>query len=263
VTTVLGRPGNYAMQAATYDTTRGASPTVVRALLGMLGQAEGISLLDVAGGTGNYAAALQMAGFDPVVVDLVPQMLARVASKVGPSRAVAGDSSGLPFAEASFDRVVMVNAIHLFADLPGALAEARRVVRDGPLVLTAYTRENADLFLFEYFGVGDAARRRMPVSEVEALLLAAGFRRVRHEPYRYTDLVDGSTNALHISPEALVDPDHLRNNSFWHRIDEDTRRRGLLALRNDLRSGELQRRVAEHLRAADERGHGAVVAGWP
>ena len=56
------RPGNYAEEARTYDFTRGASPTVVRAVSRFLGPAGGRKLLDIAGGTGNYAQVLQARG---------------------------------------------------------------------------------------------------------------------------------------------------------------------------------------------------------
>ena len=262
-TSGAGRPGDYGLQAKTYDSTRGASPTVLRALAGSLGEGGGRSLLDVAGGTGNYAAALAAEGFRPTVLDASEGMLARVATKIGPGRAVAGDATGLPFPNGSFDAVTMINAIHLIDDPAAAMAETRRVIRDGPLVLTSYVRENAPLFLFEYFGLADFAARRRAQADVERLVLDAGFSRVERDTYRYTDAVDGSTNALHISAELLTDPDHLRNNSFWHRIDEGTRRRGLAALRHDLWSGDLERRVEEHLRQADRRGHGTVFTGWP
>src|SRR5207244_37020 len=42
------RPGNYALQAETYDRTRGASPTVVRLMSKHLGPSEGRRLLDIA-----------------------------------------------------------------------------------------------------------------------------------------------------------------------------------------------------------------------
>src|SRR2546423_652552 len=67
----------YEEQAATYDATRSASPIVTRLLMGFLGEGNGRILLDVAGGTGNYAEAVATRGFRPILVDREPAMLAR------------------------------------------------------------------------------------------------------------------------------------------------------------------------------------------
>lgn len=258
------RPGNYAQQARTYDLTRGASPTVVRALAGHLGPPDGRSLLDVGGGTGNYGQVFASRGSHVVVVDAEPAMLAHAARKLGPGHVVAGDAQALPFADRSFDRAMMVNAAHLMADPVAAFREARRVIREGPLALTAFTQQNlASLFVFEYFGRTDEVDRRPSNAEVEAMLASAGFSRVEHAPYVYTDTVDGSLNALHTNALHLAGPAYLRNTSLWHRVDPDTRRRALEHLARDLRSGALEERVRRSLRLAVRHGHGTVFAAWP
>ncbi|MGH2554179.1 MAG: class I SAM-dependent methyltransferase [Actinomycetota bacterium] len=258
------RPGNYKVQARTYDLTRGASPTVVRALAKFLGPAEGRLLLDIAGGTGNYAQVFAARGFRVLVVDAEPEMLFHAARKLGPGRTLAGDAGLLPLEDRAGDCAVMVNAMHLLNDPPAALREVRRVLRVGPLVLTSFTKENmASLFVYEYFGLSEPITPRPPADEVVRLLKDAGFGRVEHEAYVYTDTVDGSLNALHTDPLRLAGPAYLRNTSFWHRLDEMTRRVGLEALAQDLRSGVLEKRVKESLRLAVERGHGTVFAAWP
>lgn len=257
------RPGNYPVQAKTYDLTRGASPTVSRAVMRFLGPPEGGLLVDIAGGTGNYAQAFTERGFRVVVVDAEPEMLAYAVRKLG-RRVVAGDAQRLPLRDGATDRATIINAVHLFADPPAALREARRIIREGPLVVTAFTRENlASLFVYEYFGLQEPITARPPTEEFVDLLEQCGFSRVEHEAYVYTDTVDGSLNALHTDPLRLAGPAYLRNTSFWHRLDEDTRNAGLQALARDLRSGELKRRVEEGLRQAVLHGHGTAFAAWP
>lgn len=261
---VRKRPGNYALQAQTYDYTRGASPTVIRALAAHLGPADGRSLLDAAGGTGNYGQVLAARGFRVSVVDAEPAMLSHAARKVGRWRCVAGDAHALPFRDSSVDCAIMVNAVHLLEDPPTAFSEVRRVIRAGPFVLTAFTRENlASLFVYEYFGLAEPLTPRPPSAEIEAMLVASGFRRVEHGTYLYTDTVDGSLNALHTDAMRLAGPAYLRNTSFWHGLDEEARRRGLAALARDLRSGRLEERVKEGFQQAVAHGHGTVFAVWP
>jgi SAM-dependent methyltransferase len=237
---------------------------VVRAVAKYLGPPEGRTLLDIAGGTGNYSVVFQARGFRPFVLDASIEMLGSVSGKLGPGRAVAADAERLPIRDARIDCAMMVNAIHLMAEPAVALAEARRVLRQGPLVLTAFTQENlAPLFVFEYFGLPDEVDRRSTTADVESLMRSAGFSDVRHDRYVYTDTVDGSLNALHINANYLAGPAYLRNTSFWHRLDEDVRRAGLSALADDLRSGVLARRVKESYALAAEHGHGTILAGWP
>src|SRR5712692_7274835 len=182
----MPRPGNYAEQAKIYDLTRGASPTVVRAVARYLGPAKGRSLLDIAGGTGNYAQAFEARGFRVTVLDASPDMLAHAARKLGRRRTVAGDAQALPFFDGGFDGATMINAIHLLEDPSRALREVRRILRGGPLVLTAFTRENGlALFVFDYFGLEAPAARRIPEAKIEAMLRDAGFERVEHEAYVY------------------------------------------------------------------------------
>jgi SAM-dependent methyltransferase len=258
------RPGNYPLQAKTYDLTRGASPTVIRAVGKFLGPGEGKRLLDIGGGTGNYAQVFAGRGFQVLVIDAEPEMLAHAVRKLGAGRAVAADAERLPLRDEVADRAMIVNAMHLFADPGAALREARRVIGPGPVVLTAYTRENlASLFVYEYFGLTDTVTRRPPNAEIVALLTNSGFREVKHEGYVYTDSVDGSLNSLHTDPLRLAGPAYLRNTSFWQRLDEQTRRKGLEALARDLRSGVLRERVDEGIRLAVQHGHATVFAAWP
>jgi ubiquinone/menaquinone biosynthesis C-methylase UbiE len=258
------RPGRYAEQAKTYDLTRGASPTVVRALSAFLGPPDGRLLLDVAGGTGNYAQVLAARGFRVLVMDAEPAMLEHAARKLGAGHVVAADAEALPLADRSVDCAVMVNAVHLLAAPLGAFREIRRVIRQGPFCFTGFARENlAALFVYGYFGLDHPPTRRPAIAEFEALLADAGFMKVTHERYVYTDTVDGSLNALHTNALHLAGPAYLRNTSFWHALDDQTRQRGLEALARDLRSGVLEERVRESYKLAAEHGHGTLFAAWP
>jgi ubiquinone/menaquinone biosynthesis C-methylase UbiE len=78
---VSGLLRDYSRQAETYDATRAASPSVLVPLREALAGAPGPRLVDIGGGTGNYARALAGEGWDPLVVDRSTAMLARAAAK--------------------------------------------------------------------------------------------------------------------------------------------------------------------------------------
>jgi len=161
-------------------------------LVDLAGIGPGQAILDVACGTGIVArvALDRVAGTGRVVgVDLNEAMLT-VARRVCPGvEWRQGDSAALPFADASFDRVLCQMALMFFPDRAGALREMRRVaVPDGTVALvvpgrldaqpaygpfvemaTRHAGPEAASLLGAYFACGD-------LSELAALVEAAGLR---------------------------------------------------------------------------------------
>ncbi len=258
------RPGNYAEQARTYDDTRRASPTILAALREALGPPAGRRLLDLAGGTGNYAAPLASDGFRVVVADAEPAMLARAATKLPSGSCVAADGAALPFRDRSFDSATVVSAFHLFGGHDAkvrALRQVRRVLRGGPLVMQVFTRENlVPLFTHEYFDHPIHREVRETEAEHVAMLEEAGFAGVTARRLAYEGMEDGSLSALQTDAALIADERNLRNTSYWQRMDEPSRWAGLERLRRDLASGDLERRVQQGRELAGTWGHVTVLA---
>jgi ubiquinone/menaquinone biosynthesis C-methylase UbiE len=259
------RPGRYAAQARTYDLTRSASPTVVRLVTKHLGPANGRRLLDIAAGTANYTRVMQARGFDVLVLDAEFEMVSRSVGKIGRGRQIVADAMALPLRDRAVDCAMLVAAIHLMSDPDRAMSEARRVIRDGPFVLQAFTEENmAPIFVLEYFSGSERLNDfHPPTGEFIRRLGAAGFSRVEHEKFVYLDTADGTLPALLTDALRLAGPAYLRNNSWFNRIPEDVRRAGLARLAEDLRSGVLEEKVKASFQEAVVTGHGMVFAAWP
>jgi demethylmenaquinone methyltransferase/2-methoxy-6-polyprenyl-1,4-benzoquinol methylase len=87
-------------------------------------------LLDVGGGTGRVTDALANLATRAVIADVSRGMLsaARGKPRLSPSLASA---ERLPFADGSFDRVLVVDALHHFADQRRAAQELVRVLAPG------------------------------------------------------------------------------------------------------------------------------------
>ncbi len=98
------------------------------------GMAPGMSVLDVACGTGALAcAAARIVGPEGRVagLDANPEMLAVARRKPEPVAWVEGAAEALPFPDASFDAVGSQFAMMFFEDPAQALREMMRVLRPG------------------------------------------------------------------------------------------------------------------------------------
>jgi SAM-dependent methyltransferase len=199
--------------------------------------APGGALLDVGGGTGNYARALGGEGWRPLVADRSREMLAHAAAKGLPT--VQADAQALPFPDGTFHAVMLVSMLHHVEDQPAALAEARRVLRPGGrLAALVFTRE--DLEGQWYTDLFPSTRAWMEPSHPrkdEYLALLPGARTI---PVVYRDLQDGSLAALAAPPEKVLDPAWRRQTSYFERLERDhpdELRAGLERLRAAIDSG--------------------------
>ena len=248
---------DYRRQALTYDRTRAASPSVLGPLRAALGPAAG-RLVDVGGGTGNYSLALAEHGWQPVVVDRSPDMLARARAK-GLAVAV-GDASALPVPDGAVDAVALISMLHHVPDWSAALEAARAAVRPGgTVVVMSFTREHLEVhWIFRYLPA--ALAHFAGVHQTGAELLAA-LPGAEVLPVRYADLVDGSMAALCRRPDLLLDPARRAQTSIFEWAEDhapDETRDGFVRLEADLAAGRRPQDEAAELR--DRLGDASVIA---
>jgi len=123
----MRRPDHFSLLAPFYDRIfAGSNSARLHELLALPAG----RLLDVGGGTGRVAAMLVGLADLIVVTDLSAAMLRETRAKEGlcPARAHA---ERLPFPDASFDRVLVVDAFHHFCDQGQAADELLRVLAPG------------------------------------------------------------------------------------------------------------------------------------
>ncbi|HXW84586.1 MAG TPA: class I SAM-dependent methyltransferase [Candidatus Binataceae bacterium] len=133
------------------------APEVVR----MLGEVRGLTIGDVAVGTGRHALRMAASGAKVVAFDFSSGMLAQARAKSGAERirfVIADCSRPLPVRAGAFDRVVCALLADHIQSLEFLFAELKRVCRrEGFIVLTTV---HPTLHL-----VGVRARFRDPVSQ--------------------------------------------------------------------------------------------------
>jgi SAM-dependent methyltransferase len=234
---------DYSRQAETYDATRAASPSVLGPLREALAGAPGRRLADVGGGTGNYARALAAEGWDCLVVDRSPGMLARAAAKG--LRTLEADAQDLPFPDGTFDAVMLVSMLHHVEQPRRAIAEACRVVvGSGRVALMAFTREDVEASWFGDYFPSTRAWTRASHPTLAQLCDAFPPPAPRRLPVVFADLQDGSLAALGAHPERVLDAGFRRQTSYFERLERDhpdELARGLARLERELAEGRAPR----------------------
>jgi demethylmenaquinone methyltransferase/2-methoxy-6-polyprenyl-1,4-benzoquinol methylase len=229
---------DYSNQARGYDSTRAASPSLLAPLLRALTGAPGKWLLDLGGGTGNYALALREEGFEPLVADRSQAMLRRAQGK-GLATLLA-DAESLPLGDESFDAVMLVSMLHHVRCPPHALAEAVRVLAPGgPLALMLFTWEDVkDAWVLDYFPCARGWMRETHMELHQLLDLLPGAARL---DVLYEDPEDASLAALLSYPRLLLEESWRAQTSFFERLARDhpgELARGLARLHADIEAGE-------------------------
>lgn len=93
-------------------------------------------VLDLGCGPGDGIRAIAARGGRAIGLDYSEGMLEKARANVGQrGPLLRGDAAALPFKDGSFDKVVCTNSFHHYPDQVSALAELRRVLRKGGLLV--------------------------------------------------------------------------------------------------------------------------------
>ncbi len=172
-----------AVQLLAGDAFRPGGVSMTAELIESLDLGAGALVLDIGSGTGATLRWLSSAGHHPVGIDY-SDSLARLASTAGPvSRA---DAEALPFADNSFDVVLVECVVSVLPDKSAALAEMHRVLRpEGRLVMSDVTVAG-DLppELDNLLGWAACASGAMPRADWLSFLSGAGFVATRTHDHR-------------------------------------------------------------------------------
>ncbi len=170
--------------AAEYDVYRsGYSRSLYDALV-EYGFKPGMSVLDVACGTGLASEPFLKRGMNVTGVDISEAMLDKARIRLKEARLVVGDAEKLPFGDGSFNAAICAQAIH-WMDQPRALAEMARVVMpNGGLVAIWVKKMVADEPLRELRASASKAVGLEPPEDIHA----KGFRPFYQHPFKLRHL---------------------------------------------------------------------------
>ena len=138
--------------------------------------------LEVGCGTGYWLGVLAAHTRHICGLDLSAGMLHRAQAHAPASGLAQGQAGQLPFASASFDLLLCVNALHHFPDQQAFIAESRRVLRPGGTWVNVGMDPHAgrdQWYLYDYFpGTLETDQQRFPsAGTLVDWVKAAGFER--------------------------------------------------------------------------------------
>jgi ubiquinone/menaquinone biosynthesis C-methylase UbiE len=151
----------------------------------------GQRVLEVGCGTGHWLAELEAAGCTVAGLEPAAGMLERARARGLRAELSQGRAEALPYPDGVFDRVLCVNAIHHFDDVPRFLAEARRVLRARGRVLSIALDPSIGRdrwSIYDYFAPTRALdlARYPTTSALRDQLAAAGFVDCRTDVAQHT-----------------------------------------------------------------------------
>ncbi len=154
---------------------------IQRLALERLRAVPGQRVLDLGCGPGDGAAWLRRRGVDAIGLDYSQGMIDKARREALLSgKLTRGDAGRLPFKDGAFDKLVCTNSFHHYPDHTSALAEMRRVLKPGGLMLLVDPRQD---HLFGRFAIELVEERIFGLKEVRIygldkwreLLREAGF----------------------------------------------------------------------------------------
>lgn len=243
-------PTEYDAIGKTYTSTRAADPRIASRLLELLDLPMQATIIDVGAGSGNYSFSLAERGYKVMAVE--PSATMRAQARLHPDlHWKDACAEALPFEDNSFDGALMTLCLHHMDDWKKGLREALRVIGHGPLVIFAFDIEHkADFWLFDYFPEfvnidKNWSATLAQIAEFVEQDLHASF---ACEAFPLPkDLVDHFAAASWARPENYLQARYRNGISTFSKISEDTIRRGLALLENDLDSGAWTRKYGELL----------------
>ncbi|MFF8846685.1 class I SAM-dependent methyltransferase [Streptomyces sp. NPDC015127] len=218
-----------------YSSVRRPDPRWARQIRESLGDPR--TVLNVGAGAGAYEPA------DVQLVAVEPSLRMRAQRPPGSSPCVIGSAESLPFDDQAFDAVMAVLTVHHWSDLEAGIGELLRVASRFAVVTYDMDVQADFWFTRDYVPeIAEAERSRVP--SLDRLTELLGPCEVTELPV-WHDFADGFMTAFWRRPEAYLDPETRRACSAFALTDEQAVTRGVTRLREDLASGEWNRRYAD------------------
>ncbi len=172
----------------------------------LTGLPRGAHIADLGCGSGVFTEILRQRGYECTGVDLSPTLIRIAREKFPGIEFIEGDIEHLPFADGSFDGVLLAGVVHHFSESSLCVAEIKRILRPGgKFVAFDPNRMNPAMYLYRdrsspfYSAIGVTENERPVLAdEVAAGFRAAGFRvgTEFHSGMKYRYIASGAVRWL-------------------------------------------------------------------
>jgi len=222
-----------------YERARPSYPSgAVDRIVDVCGLAPGVTVCDLAAGTGKLTRLLVPSGADIVAVEPVAAMREQLARAVPGVDVVDGTAESIPLGDESVDALTAAQAFHWF-DTDRALPEMRRVLRPGGhLVLVWNVRDETVDWVRQFTELIVARSGGRPYTPYHQIRSGEAMTADHVEVVRASGLFDEVHDAVFPNPQTVTLDDvvaRAASTSFVAALDPDPRRalldevRGLVA----------------------------------
>ncbi|EAL65475.1 hypothetical protein DDB_G0283975 [Dictyostelium discoideum AX4] len=231
---------NYAEKVfLNYNVYRQPEPEISNLIHKAFGESK--SILNVGAGAGSYEPKQGENGYTITAVE--PSASMRELRPKEFSVAIDAFVENLPFNNNQFEASMSTFSIHQWSNIEAGLKEMRRVTKNQVILLTCDPKLVQDFWLNEYApGVLGAEAKRYPTIEKISEFLG-GEIEVISIPLPLL-CKDGFNEAYYGRPEMFLNPSARGSCSAWTFVDEPTRQSYLNHLKNDLESGEWDKKYS-------------------
>ena len=178
---------SYSEISKTYDNHRSYTEFHMEPLIRFAALKDGMKILDVGCGTGNFSATLrEHINIESFGIDISLKMLQKAKAKTL-DVLCANVDFGLPFNERTFDAVIGSYFLHYIKNRGTLIEDCFRVLKDdGPLIFLTSSHDQIEQLhpvLQEFFpSLIEKDKERFPdIPELDCFFKAAGFTKIRHE----------------------------------------------------------------------------------
>jgi SAM-dependent methyltransferase len=233
----------YDQTGITYSQTRRPDSRIAAAVDQALGGVE--SVANIGAGTGSYEPA-------QTVVAIEPSRIMIRQRPTGTAPAVQATAEDLPLRTGAVEAALAVLTVHHWTDLAAGVTEMLRVARRRVIILTWDHKLIQNFWLLRDYVPAAAetdARLAVPIDDLVSLL-GRDTVSVVTVPVPH-DCVDGFGGAYWRRPHAYLDDTIQRGMSLFTMTPKNEVQEGLTRLKDDLSTGEWQRRHADLLQKSE------------